>query len=66
VKAGAGVFVRIFGRFTQSDETVTFTDALDSRPTATVTVHAPLPAQYAFGLGLTFSLGSAGTPNPAP
>jgi hypothetical protein len=66
VKAGAGVFVQIFGRFAQSNETVTFTDALDSRPAATVAVRAPLPAQYAFGLGITFSLGGAGAPNPVP
>jgi hypothetical protein len=66
IKAGPGVFVQIFGRFAQSKETVTFTDALDSRPPSTIAVRAPLPAQYAFGLGIMFSLGSAGTPNPVP
>jgi hypothetical protein len=66
VKVATGVYVQIFSRRGQASETVTFTDALDSRPPVTLAVRAPSRQQYMYGLGVTFALGSASAPNPAP
>lgn len=66
IKVAPGVYVQIITRRGQSSETVTFTHALDSRPTDTLAVRSPARQQYAYGLGLNFSIGSAGTPNPVP
>lgn len=66
VKVAAGVFVQFLGRVAKTSETVTFDDALDLRPPVTVDVRVTPKQQFMFGLGLTFSLGSAGAPNPVP
>ncbi len=54
---GTGVYVKAFGHAARTSETVTFTDALGSRPSATLDVLAPMTNQFAFGLGLEFTLG---------
>jgi hypothetical protein len=65
VRAGAGVVVKALGRFVRSSETVTFTDAFGIRPSATLDVRSPPTHQFAFGLGLEFTLGAPGaTPTP--
>ena len=66
VKVATGIYVQLFTRRGQASETVTFTDALDSRPPVTLAVRSPARQQYMYGLGVTFSLGSAGAPNPVP
>lgn len=57
VLIGTGVFVKAFGHIARTSETVTFTDALYGRPSATLDVLAPGTSQFAFGLGLEFTLG---------
>jgi len=57
VLVGTGVFLKAFGHFAWTNETVTFTDALYGRPSATLDVLAPGTDQFAFGLGLEFTLG---------
>ena len=66
VRAASGVYAQFLGRIARSTETVTFTDALDARPTATADVRVTPKQQFMFGLGLTFSLGRAGPGNPVP
>lgn len=57
LRAGSGVIVKILGRFVRTTETVTFTDALGSRPPATLDVRSPVQTQLVFGVGLEFTLG---------
>ena len=57
VLVGTGVCVKAFGRAARTEETVTFTDALYGRPSATLDVLSPATNQFAFGLGLEFTLG---------
>ncbi len=49
--------MKAFGRAARTEETVTFTDALYGRPSATLDVLSPATNQFAFGLGLEFTLG---------
>lgn len=57
VLIGTGVFVKAFGHVARTRETVIFTDALGSRTCAPLDVLAPGTNQFAFGLGLEFTLG---------
>jgi len=65
-RIAAGVFMKLFTRAAWTTETVTFTDALGSRPSGTLDVSSPAKVQVAFGLGLDFSLGGTPVPNPVP
>lgn len=59
LRVGPGVLVKILGRFVRTTETVTFTDALGSRPAPTLDVRSPMSNQLAFGFGVEFTLGGS-------
>ena len=65
-RLAAGVSMKLLARATSTTEAVTFTDALGSRPSATPDVVSTHDWQYAFGIGLDFSLGGTPVPNPVP
>ncbi len=57
VLVARGIRVKAFGGLTSTRETVTWEDAVSSRPPAVLDVSAPAVRQFAFGLGMDFVLG---------
>jgi hypothetical protein len=59
LRVGSGVYLKLLTRVVRTAETVTFTDAIGTRPSATIDVKWPVAHQFAFGLGLEFTLGGS-------